>query len=104
MQNITDNAIKAMSGLDNKIYRCTVYAEDDKLVMNFSDTGKGIPVDKREWVFGIYNTMTAEQGGGGIGLYAVRMRVNSLHGIVSVIDSEFSPLGTTIHIELPFKK
>jgi len=104
VQNITDNAIKAMSGLDNKIYRCTVYAEDDKLVMNFSDTGKGIPVDKREWVFGIYNTMTAEQGGGGIGLYAVRMRVNSLHGTVSVIDSEFSPLGTTIHIELPFKK
>ena len=59
---------------------------------------------KTEWVFGIYNTTTAEQGGGGIGLFAVRMRVRALNGIVVVKDSEFAPLGTTIHIELPFKK
>lgn len=104
VQNITDNAIKAMAGCNVKIFRCTVKAEDDKLIMNFSDTGVGIPVDKREWVFGIYNTTTAEKGGGGIGLYAVRMRVNSLNGIVYVSESEFAPIGTTIHIELPFKK
>jgi sensor histidine kinase regulating citrate/malate metabolism len=76
----------------------------DKLVIDFSDTGCGIPVEKREWVFGIYNTTTADQGGGGIGLYAVRLRVSALRGSVRVIDSEFAPLGTTIHIELPFKR
>lgn len=104
VQNITDNAIKAMKNSDIKIFRCSIKASDDTLIMNFSDTGCGIPVEKREWVFGIYNTTTAEQGGGGIGLYAVRLRVNALRGEVSVIDSEFTPLGTTIHIELPFKK
>ena len=104
VQNITDNAIKAMSESKTKIYRCTMKALHDKLVIDFSDTGCGIPTEKREWVFGIYNTTTADQGGGGIGLYAVRLRVNALRGSVSVIDSEFAPLGTTIHIELPFKK
>ncbi len=104
VQNITDNAIKAMKGAKKKIYRCTMKALRDKLVIDFSDTGCGIPVEKREWVFGIYNTTTADQGGGGIGLYAVRLRVSALRGSVRVIDSEFSPLGTTIHIELPFKK
>lgn len=104
VQNLTNNAIKAMQDSAKKIYRCTVKAHDDRLVMDFSDTGCGIPVEKREWVFGIYNTTTAEQGGGGIGLYAVRMRVKALNGTVKVQDSVFSPLGVTIHIELPFKK
>lgn len=104
VQNITDNAIKAMKDSPKKVYRCTVKALEDKLMIDFSDTGCGIPVEKREWVFGIYNTTTAEQGGGGIGLYAVRLRVNALHGTVRVIDSEFAPLGVTIHIELPFKR
>lgn len=104
VQNITDNAIKAMKGSKTKIYRCTMKALRDKLVIDFSDTGCGIPVEKREWVFGIYNTTTADQGGGGIGLYAVRLRVSALRGSVRVIDSEFAPLGTTIHIELPFKR
>ena len=104
VQNITDNAMKAMKDSKTKIYRCTMKALRDKLVIDFSDTGCGIPIEKREWVFGIYNTTTADQGGGGIGLYAVRLRVNALRGSVRVIDSEFAPLGTTIHIELPFKR
>lgn len=104
VQNLTNNAIKAMKNSKTKIYRCTIKAHDDKLVMDFSDTGCGIPVEKREWVFGIYNTTTADQGGGGIGLYAVRMRVQALKGTVSIQNSEFAPLGTTVHIELPFKK
>ena len=104
VQNITDNAIKAMRDSATKIYRCTVKALNDKLVIDFSDTGCGILPEKREWVFGIYNTTTADQGGGGIGLYVVRLRVNALRGTVKVVDSEFAPLGTTIHIELPFKR
>lgn len=104
IQNITDNAIKSMTNSPVKKYKCTVKAQEEKLIMIFSDTGCGIPVDKREWVFGIYNTTTAEQGGGGIGLYAVRLRVNALRGQVYITESEYAPLGTTVHIELPFKK
>lgn len=104
VQNITDNAIKAMKSSTIKKFRCTIKAKDDSLFMDFSDTGCGINIEDREWVFGLYNTKTAEMGGGGIGLYAVRMRVKTMNGIVKVVDSEFAPLGTTIHIELPFKK
>ena len=104
LQNLIDNSIKAVKDSVTKIIKCTVYAEDDDLVILVSDTGYGIPREKREWVFGLYNTTTEEQGGAGIGLYVVKTRVESLKGGVSVIDSEFGDLGTTIKIVLPFKK
>lgn len=104
VQNITDNAIKAMKDSTSKLFKCTIKAESDNLTMLFSDTGCGIKKEDREWVFGLYNTRTENQGGGGIGLYAVRRRVSSMNGTVVVADSEFGEVGTTIRIELPFKK
>ena len=104
LQNLLDNSIKAVKDTEQKIIRCSVSIGRDQLIILLSDTGNGIPVDKREWVFGIYNTTTQEQGGAGIGLYIVKTRVESLKGKVSVVDSEFGDIGTTIKIELPFKK
>lgn len=104
LQNIVDNSIKAVKDSTTKIIKCTAYAEDDDMVLLVSDTGYGIPREKRDWVFGLYNTTTEEQGGAGIGLYVVKTRVESLKGEVSVVDSEFGDLGTTIKIVLPFKK
>lgn len=103
IQNILDNSIKAVKDAQTKIVRCHVQAENDKLILTLSDTGYGIPPEKRNWVFGIYNTTTQEQGGAGIGLYIVKTRVESLRGTVSVVDSEFGIIGTTIKIVLPFK-
>ena len=104
LQNLLDNSIKAVKDSSQKIIRCTVVIEKEKLVIMLSDTGCGIPEEKRTWVFGIYNTTTQEQGGAGIGLYIVKTRVESLQGNVSIIDSEFGNIGTTVRIELPFKK
>lgn len=104
LQNLLDNSIKAVKDAEKKIIRCSVVVGRDQLEILLSDTGNGIPADKREWVFGIYNTTTQEQGGAGIGLYIVKTRVDSLKGKVSVVDSEFGTIGTTIKIELPFKK
>lgn len=104
LQNLMDNSIKAVKDSDTKIIKCTAYAEDDDLVILVSDTGLGIPKEKREWVFGLYNTTTEDQGGAGIGLYVVKTRVESLKGTVTVENSEFGELGTTIKIVLPFKK
>lgn len=104
LQNLLDNSIKAVKDSLQKIIRCTVVIEKEKLVIMLSDTGCGIPEEKRTWVFGIYNTTTQDQGGAGIGLYIVKTRVESLQGNVSIIDSEFGNLGTTVRIELPFKK
>ena len=104
MQNLIDNSIKAIKNSNKKIIKCSVEVEKDQLTIIVSDTGDGIPLEKREWVFGIYNTTTQEQGGAGIGLYIVRTRVESLKGKVFVIDSEFGNIGTTVKIELPFNK
>lgn len=104
IQNLLDNSIKAVTNCEKKIIRCSVFIEKEQLVIQLSDTGYGIPLDKRDWVFGIYNTTTQEQGGAGIGLYIVKTRVESLKGKISIIDSEFKGIGTTVRIELPFKK
>lgn len=104
LQNLMDNSIKAVKDSSVKIIKCTAFAEADDLVILVSDTGNGIPKEKRNWVFGLYNTTTEEQGGAGIGLYVVKTRVESLRGVVTVEDSEFGEVGTTIKIVLPFKR
>lgn len=104
LNNLIDNSIKAVRNTSNKIIKCSVSVDQDNLQINVSDTGCGIPVEKRNWVFGIYNTTTEEDGGAGIGLYIVKTRVESLKGSVKVIDSEFGNIGSTIRVELPFKR
>lgn len=102
IQNLVDNSIKAMTESEHKILKCSSFIENEKLVILISDTGYGIPKEKREWVFGLYNTTTENVGGAGVGLYVVRSRVKSMNGEVYVTDSEFGSIGTTLRIELPF--
>lgn len=103
IQNILDNSIKALKYSEKKLIRCSLQIKEATLVLKISDTGNGIPIEKRKWVFGLYNTTTEEQGGAGIGLYIVKTRVESMKGTVDIIDSEFNSIGNTIKIELPLK-
>ena len=104
LNNLIDNSIKAVKNASAKIIKCSVSVDQDKLQIDMSDSGYGIPLEKRSWVFGIYNTTTEGEGGAGIGLYIVKTRVESLKGTVKVIDSEFGNFGTTVRVELPFKR
>lgn len=104
LQNLIDNSVKAMSDSTQKILRCSYEVRNDILEIYVSDTGKGIPPEEREQVFALYYTTTENQGGAGVGLYIVKTRVESLRGTVSVVDSEFGEIGTTIKITIPFKK
>ena len=99
-----DNSVKAVKDASEKIIKCSVAVDQEKLQIDLSDTGYGIPIEMRNWVFGIYNTTTESEGGAGIGLYIVKTRVESLKGSVKIIDSEFGAVGTTIRVELPFKR
>lgn len=103
LNNLIDNSIKAVRYSSIKIIKCSVSLDQNKLQIDLSDTGNGIPIEKRNWVFGIYNTTTENEGGAGIGLYIVKTRVESLKGNVTIIDSEFGDIGTTFRVELPFK-
>ena len=104
LQNMISNSVKALKGVPDKTIKCSGYISENDLILSMSDNGIGIPLEKREWVFGVCNTTTAESGGAGIGLYVVKTRVESLKGKVEVVDSEFGKVGTTIKITLPFKK
>ena len=112
LDNLIDNSIKAMTNSEVKTIKVSLYEEVEKskdkierddVKIVFSDTGCGIPLEKREWVFGLYNTTTETQGGAGVGLYIVRARVNSLKGKVTIADSEFGSIGTTFEISIPLK-
>ena len=104
LQNMISNSVKPLKGVPDKTIKCSGYISENDLILSMSDNGIGIPLEKREWVFGVFNTTTAESGGAGIGLYVVKTRVESLKGKVEVVDSEFGKVGTTIKITLPFKK
>ena len=103
--NLISNSIKALEGNFTKDINCVAKANQNKMTLLFSDNGIGIPKNKKEWVFGMYNTTTQEQGGAGIGLYVVKTNVEALGGEVSIESNEEGlRVGTTIKIIIPFKK
>jgi signal transduction histidine kinase len=102
--NLISNSIKATEGEFSKIIQCTAQTQQDKFVMLFYDNGIGIPNDKRNWVFELYNTTTQQQGGAGIGLYVVKTNVETFKGTAEVADNENGEHGTTIRLTIPFKK
>lgn len=104
LQNVINNSIKALKGTLAKKLKITTFIENESLILLVSDNGIGIPHDKWDWIFGLYNTTTEKEGGAGVGLYVVQSRVKALKGKVFVTNSEFAPLGATIRIELPFRK
>lgn len=102
--NLISNSIKATAGNLEKKIQCEAKIDKEEMQILFSDNGIGIPIKKREKVFDIYYTTTAEQGGAGIGLYVVRTNIEAMGGKVEVIESQFRPTGTTLCLTIPFNK
>ena len=67
LQNMISNSVKALKGVPDKTIKCSGYISENDLILSMSDNGIGIPLEKREWVFGVFNTTPAESGGAGIG-------------------------------------
>jgi signal transduction histidine kinase len=103
-QNLVSNSIKALKNTSNKAIKCTGYLNTDNFVIYFSDNGSGININDKDWIFGLYNTRTAEQGGAGVGLYIVEKQIKSLNASIEVIENEFKPTGATFKITIPFNK
>lgn len=102
-QNLISNSIKALHNAEHKLIKCSVSVSKQILTILLSDSGSGIPQSKWEWVFGIYNTTTENEGGAGIGLYIVKTRVESLKGQIKIVESEFTEIGTTFEITFQLK-
>jgi len=103
-QNLIANSIKALQKTNDKIIKCSGYLDDNNFTLYFSDNGVGVNAGDEKWIFGLYNTRTAEIGGAGIGLYIVEKRIEALKGTVELVENEIKPTGATFKIKLPFNR
>ncbi len=103
-QNLVSNSIKALRNTGDKKIKCSGYLDAENFTIYFSDNGVGIDKGDEDWIFGLFNTRTAEIGGAGLGLYIAEMQIKSLNGTIKVVESEFKPTGATFKITLPFTK
>ena len=96
IENLTKNAVDAMSGTGKVSFVMT--ETDDTIVLDISDTGKGIPKSKFKTIF--TPGYTTKSRGWGLGLSLTKRIIESYHqGKVYVLRSEIDN-GTTFRIEL----
>ncbi|NER40000.1 MAG: histidine kinase, partial [Oscillatoria sp. SIO1A7] len=70
------------------------------LKITLTDNGKGVPKDKKDWIFQPLNTTAAEEGGSGLGLYMVRQTLEKMGG--SIIEEGKPGKGVRFLIHLPY--
>lgn len=96
VENLTKNAVDAMEG--NGIIVFELSETDGKIILDVSDTGKGIPKAQFTKVF--KPGFTTKKRGWGLGLSLVKRIVEEYHnGKIFVKNSEYGK-GTTFRIEL----
>ena len=96
IENITKNAVDAMSG-EGKI-EMTLFRVNNQIIIDISDTGKGIPKQEFKKIF--KPGFTSKKRGWGLGLSLVKRIIEDHHeGRVFVKNSELNK-GTVFRIEL----
>lgn len=96
--NLARNAAEAMPR--GGCFSWRIDRRSDHLVMEFADTGAGIPDDNLDHLFESFATW-GKKNGTGLGLAMARRIVEAHRGTISCVAS--SPLGTTFRIELPIE-
>ncbi|MBC5991588.1 PAS domain S-box protein [Pontibacter cellulosilyticus] len=106
--NLLNNAIK-FTDAGSVTLSCSVLEEnEEKLTLEFavSDTGIGIPVDKRDYIFEgfaqAYSSTTRKYGGTGLGLSICRNLIEMQHGEIWVESEENH--GSTFKFRLTYAK
>ena len=101
--NLVRNALDAMSNTDLKertLKITTVRTSDDWLDVAVSDTGKGVPQEKKDQIFDAFFTTKSE--GMGMGLAISRTIIEAHGGQMWMTPN--SDRGVTFHITLPIAK
>lgn len=95
--NLIDNAVSAMGGTGTLTVRTA--KDNDRVLIEFRDTGPGVPDDIRDRIFEPFFTTKAVGEGTGLGLdISYRIVVNRHHGDLRV---ESSPGDTRFQVRLP---
>ncbi len=97
--NLIDNAVSAMDGTGTLTVRTA--RDNDRLVVEFIDTGKGVPPEIQGRIFEPFFTTKPVGQGTGLGLdISWRIVVNRHHGDLRV---ESAPGDTHFFVRLPFE-
>ena len=99
VHNIARNAAQAM--LQGGSFRITTRAEKEHLVLEFADTGTGIPAEMEGRLFEVFAT-SGKKDGSGLGLAIVKKIVDDHLGRISYRSE--AGVGTTFTISLPLEK
>jgi len=97
--NLITNSIQAMAPLRGGTLRVVTRAADGDVVLEVSDTGRGIPAAARARVFEPFFTTKGEGEGTGLGL-SVSYGIVAAHG-GSIVLARTSASGTTFAVTLP---
>jgi signal transduction histidine kinase len=98
--NLIDNAVAAMEGTGTLTVRTT--RDDDNVLIEFRDTGPGIPADLQERIFEPFFTTKPVGQGTGLGLdISWRIIVNKHHGSLKV---QSRPGDTRFLVSLPSRQ
>ncbi|HKA87390.1 MAG TPA: GAF domain-containing sensor histidine kinase [Haliangiales bacterium] len=101
VHNIARNAVQAMPG--GGLFRVTARTEGDRLVMEFADTGGGIPPEMEGRLFELFAT-SGKKEGTGLGLAIVKKIVDEHGGRISYETRRGPQGGTTFTVRLPLEK
>lgn len=99
LTNLYQNSKEALNGEAGSI-SCQIERRGNDVIINFEDSGPGIPDHLREKVFTPF--FTSKSGGTGLGLATVQSRVEELGGRISIVPAALG--GAGFAISLPAKK
>jgi len=97
IENLCKNAIDAMEGDGN--IDINVWQENKEVIIDITDTGKGIPKSRFKTIF--IPGFTTKKRGWGLGLSLVKRIVEKYHGGKIVVKKSEANKGTTFRIVLP---
>lgn len=84
--NMITNAFEQLRGNRVRILRIQFTQDDENIYLEFEDSGRGVPADKREEIFQAF--VTTKEEGIGLGLNIVKDIAVSYGGTISVLESE----------------
>ncbi len=99
--NLIVNAAQAIpeGDVERNEIRVSAQCIGERIIVEVSDTGAGVPGEVREKIFNPFFT-TKDQGAGmGLGLYLCRNIVTSMDGEITISDND--PRGTRFTVSLP---
>jgi signal transduction histidine kinase len=99
-QNLIENAIKFMGDQESPSVHIGAFERDGMVCCYVKDNGVGVDTRFQEQIFVLFERLSADVGGTGVGLALVK-RIVEVHGGKIWVESEGSGLGSTFWFTLP---